>query len=220
MTLTGAQRALLACGAIGAPLFVVVFLVESAIPAIRPLGYSPLRHPVSSFVLGEFGWAQIANFLVTGVLMLAFAVGLRPALRPYGGGIWAPVLMGLLAVGLIGSGVFAADPLSGYPPGTPMVPDRTTEGALHDAFGILVFLVGLPAGCSVVAYRFATSGRRGWAGYSAGTAVAFLTGFVLTSMGFAQHPTLMPIGGLLQRLTIAVGLAWITALALHLLRRA
>jgi hypothetical protein len=213
--------ALLACGAIGAPLFVVVFLIEGAVPAIRAAGYSPLRHPVSSLAIGQFGWMQVANFLVTGCLLVAFAVGLRAALRRYSGGIWAPVLVGLIAVGLIGAGVFTADPLNGYPPGTPAVPAagaRSTHGLLHDAFSALVFL-GLPAACCVVGYRFARSGHKSWAAYSVGTAVVFLTGVVLAQMGFTQHPTFVSVAGLLQRLTLIVGLAWIAALALHLIRK-
>jgi hypothetical protein len=100
-----------------------------------------------------------------------------------------------------------------------MVPDRTLHGVLHDLFGTPVFL-GLPVACCVVAYRFASARRKGWAAYSVGTAVAFLTGFVLTSMGLAQPPLIPPVGGLLQRLTIIIGWTWLTALALHLLRRA
>jgi hypothetical protein len=99
-----------------------------------------------------------------------------------------------------------------------MVPVRTTHGALHDAFSAFVFLA-LPVACCVLAYRFAVSGRKGWAVYSVATAVAFLTGFVLAGLGFSQHPGFVPIGGLLQRLTIVVGWAWLTALAVHLLRR-
>jgi hypothetical protein len=207
-------RVLLTCGAIGPPLFVVVFLIEGA---TRP-DYNPLRHPISSLAIGDLGWTQRANFVVTGLLILAFAFGLRSALRPYGAGIWAPLLIGLLAVGLIAAGVFVADPISGYPPGTPMVPHRTTHGVLHDAFGTPVFL-GLPIVCLVVAYRFAKSGKRGWAAYCVATAATFLTCFVLSNTGFAQNPALMPIGGLLQRMTIVVGWAWLTALAVYLLRR-
>jgi len=131
------------------------------------------------------------------------------------------VLIGLIAIGLTGAGLFTADPLNGYPLETPALPDaaaRTTHGVLHDAFSALVFL-GLPAACCVVGYRFARSGHRSWAAYSVGTAVVFLTGFVLADMGFAQHPTFVPIAGLLQRLTLIAGLAWITALALYLIRR-
>lgn len=216
------ERALLACGVVGPPLFIAVFLATSV---ARPPGYDPLRHTVSAFVLGPFGWVQAASFLVTGGLLLAFAFGLRPALRRYGGGLWAPVLVGLLAAGLIGAGVFAADPIASgvttnapYPMGTQVTADRTLHGVLHDLFGTPVFL-GLPVACCVVAYRFAAAGRKGWATYSVGTAVAFLTGFVLTSMALAQPPLIAPVGGMLQRLTISIGWAWLVALALHLRRR-
>lgn len=213
------ERALLACGVVGPLLFVAVFLVESL---VHPPGYDPLRYTVSAFVLGAFGWVQVANFLVTGGLLLAFAFGLRPAL---GGGRLVAVLVGLFAVGMIGSGIFAADPIASgvtaadpYPPGTLVGSDRTLHGIVHDLLGIPVFL-GLPVTCGVVAYRFVRAGRKGWAVYSAGTAVAYLTGFVLTSMALAQPPVISPAGGLLQRLTIIIGWTWLAALALHLLHQ-
>jgi Protein of unknown function (DUF998) len=217
------ERALLACGVIGPPLFVGVFLVVSV---VHPPGYRPLRHTVSAFALGDFGWVQTVNFLLTGGLLVAFAFGLRPALQRYSAGRWAPVLVGLLAIGLIGSGVFAADPVAAgvtatnpYPPGTLVGSDRTLHGVLHDLFGTPVFL-GLPIACCVVAYRLAAVGNKGWAAYSIGTAIAFLTGFVLAGMALAQpDPLIPPVGGLLQRLTIIIGWTWLTALALHLLRR-
>ena len=71
-----ATTALLVCGAIAGPLFVIAFLIEGATRA----DYNPLRHPVSSLALGDNGWTQTANFIITGLLMLAFAVGLRRAL--------------------------------------------------------------------------------------------------------------------------------------------
>ena len=205
-------KVLLCCGAAGPPLFAVAFLAQGA---IRP-NYSPLRHPVSSLALGDFGWVQSVNFIVTGALLLAFAVGLRPALRRYGGEIAAPLLVGAVALGLVGAGVFTTDPVSGYPPGTPNTLAYTTRGALHDVFSVAVF-TALPAACGLVGYRFARAGHRWWAAYSVGTAVILLTGFLLASVGFAQHTTLMPIGGLNQR-TLVVGLAWLTTLALWLLR--
>ncbi|MFG1704176.1 DUF998 domain-containing protein [Nonomuraea sp. M3C6] len=212
---TSDRRALLACGVIGPVLFVVVFLVEGA---VRP-GYNPLRHPVSSLAIGEPGWVQRADFLVAGALVLAFAVGLAPVVRRWGGGIWSPLLIGLVGAGLMGAGVFVTDPISGYPPGTPMQPlPPTTDGALHQLFSTPVF-TALPAAGLVLAYRFAKLGNKVWAAYSAASAVAFLIAFVLTSLGFAQNPALMPVGGLLQRLTIIIGFAWLAALATYLLRR-
>jgi hypothetical protein len=107
-------KTLLACGAIAGPLFVLASILEGATRA----HYQPLRHPVSSLELGDFGWTQRANFLVAGGLTLAFAIGLRRALRPLGGSTWGPLLVGAHAIGLLGAGIFVTDPVSGYPPGT------------------------------------------------------------------------------------------------------
>lgn len=71
MTRTIKTKALLFCGVIAGPLFVVAFLVEGATRA----HYDPLRHPVSSLAFGDLGWTQSTNFVVTGLLMLAFAIG-------------------------------------------------------------------------------------------------------------------------------------------------
>ena len=195
------ERVLLGCGAVGPPLFVVVFLVEGPFPA----GYSPLRHPVSSLALTEFGWVQDVTFVVTGLLLLGFAAGLRDH------GRWLPLLVAVVGIGLIGAGFFPTDPVGGYPVA---LTERTVQGHLHDAFSGLVF-GGLPAACLVSARR---SGGP-WARYSVVTAVVFLAGFVLAGVGFAQGNALAPVGGLFQRITIIVGFAWLTALAGRLLRR-
>ena len=48
---TVVTKTLLACGAIAGLLFVLVFLLEGATRA----NYDPLRHPVSSLALGDYG---------------------------------------------------------------------------------------------------------------------------------------------------------------------
>jgi hypothetical protein len=207
-------KALLACGAIGGPLFVAVFLVEGATRA----DYDPLRHPVSSLALGPSGWVQGADFLVAGLLTLAFAVGLRLALRPPGGSTWGPLLVGVWAFGLLGAGIFVTDPVSGYPPGAP---DRllgySWHGALHDLFSLLAF-VALAAAYFVFGRWFATRGERGWAIYSAVSGLAFAVAFVLSSAGFGQAESLVGLAGLFQRLAVAVGFGWLTLLAVRFLR--
>ena len=212
----GLTRALLACGAIAGPLFVAVFLLEEATRA----EYDPLRHPVSSLALGALGWTQRANFLVTGLLTLAFGIGVRRALQVRGGSRWGPLLIGAIAIGFLGAGVFVTAPLNGYPPGTPDLPtERSTAGVLHDLFSALVFL-GFPAACLVLGRRFVAWGESGWARYSIGTGVAFFGAFVLTSVGFRHLAggALADVAGLLQRVTLVIGFAWLTLLAVHLLR--
>src|SRR5712692_3684073 len=105
---------LIACGAVGPLLFILVFLLEGA---TRP-GYSVWRNYVSSLSLSDQGWMQIANFLVCGLLTLCFAVGLRQVLRQGKGSVWGPILLGVFSLGLIVAGLFVTDPNLGYPPGT------------------------------------------------------------------------------------------------------
>ena len=207
-------RTLLACGVIGGPLFVATFLVEGASRA----DYDPLRHPVSSLALSDSDWVQGANFIVTGLLTLAFAAGLWRALQPGKGSTFGPLLVGVWAVGLLGAGVFVTDPVSGYPPGAP---DRLSgyswHGALHDLFSGPAF-VALTAACFVFSRRFAARGERVWAVYSAVSGLVFVVAFVLASAGFGQAASLVDLAGLLQRVAVAVGFGWLTLLAVHSLR--
>jgi hypothetical protein len=207
-------RPLLACGAIGPLFFIVMFLIEGATRA----DYNPLKQPVSSLSIGSLGWMQSLNFIISGLLLLAFAVGLRPALRASGGSLWAPLLIAIVAIGLIGAGFFTTDPLNGYPPGSPLVPTvRTTPGKLHDLFSLPVF-TALPAVCFVFTYRFAKAKRPAWAIYSALSAVGMFVAFVLAGMGFQQYPGYADVAGVYQRLSLLIGFGWIALLAANTLR--
>jgi Protein of unknown function (DUF998) len=84
-------------------------------------------------------------------------------------------------------------------------------------FSTLVFL-GLPVACIVFGRWFAARGERGWATYSAVTAVVFLGAFILSSAGFGQTEGLVDLAGLFQRVTLIVGFGWLTLLAVRFLR--
>lgn len=203
------MKTLLSCGAIAGPLFVITFLIEGATRA----NYNPLRHPVSSLALGDFGWIQVANFVIAGLLLLAFAIGLRRMFRP---AFWRPLLVGLVGISLIGAGIFFTDPINGYPPGTPlMLTEYSDHGRLHDLFGILTFL-GLPMTCLVFCFGFVRARKYRWAAYSAFSGIAMFVFFVLAGMGLSQVPGYSDFAGVFQRLSIISGLGWITLLAIHL----
>lgn len=211
-------NALLACGLIGCPSFVVAFLIEGATRA----DYNAFRHPISSLSIGEFGWMQVANFILTGSLLFAFAIGLQRALRNTLrvsiGTRWAPLLLGLVAIGLIGAGIFTTDPVYGYPPDAPLLLAQTSiQGHLHDLFSIFVF-IGLPSACFVLRRRFAALGKGRWAMYSTFTGVAMLVTFVLAGLGFKQISGFVAFAGIYQRLSITIGWLWITVLAVYMLR--
>src|SRR5260370_7510777 len=105
------MKKLLYAGVIGPLLFIVVFIVEGL---TRP-GYSAWRHYVSQLATGDGGWVQVVNFLVCGSLMVAFAIGLRHALRGSRGSIGAPLLFLLLRPSLLSPPIFPTAPPPRYP---------------------------------------------------------------------------------------------------------
>jgi hypothetical protein len=208
-------RGLLACGVAAGPVFVAVFLAEGA---TRGDGYRPLRHPVSSLSLGPRGWIQAANFTVTGTLVLAAAAGLAAIGNPAVGRRAAPALIGAAGAGLIAAAAFPTDPVSGYPPGTPAMPDQFSRvGALHNLAAVPVFL-GLPAAALACGWRSWRAGQRGFALGSAGTAVVMQAAAAAAGAGFAQSPRLVRLGGLFQRASIMTGFAWLSALCMRALQ--
>lgn len=212
--MTVLRRNLLRGGLCTGPMFIAIFTLDGATRA----GYLPARHPVSSLALGRRGWLQTANFVVTGVLYLAGAAGLSRTRDPHMSRLAGPALIGAAAAGITAAAVFTTDPVSGYPPGTPDTPpEPSTAGTLHDLVSIPTFL-GLPMAATAYSWRFARSGQPGWAAYSASTAIGMLAAFVLSAAGFNQSPRLVDTAGLWQRVCIATGFTWLTALtgrALH-----
>ena len=198
-------RTRLFAGILAGPIFVTAFLIEGAFRA----GYDPMRHPVSSLSLGEFGWTQVVNFLLTGALLIVFATGLRdkPAQRRE-----IAVLVFFMGIGLIGAGIFPTDPIGGYPPGTPPELAYTPTGIAHDAFSALFFL-GLPVACLIAAAIFLRQKRWGAMAYSLLTVPIFLLTFGLAGAGFQQYPHWVPHAGLMQRISIVTGFAWLGWLA-------
>ncbi|MEW6405984.1 MAG: DUF998 domain-containing protein, partial [Chloroflexota bacterium] len=80
-TLKG-TRTLLTCGIVAAILFPLVVGIQ----VLTRAGFDINRHPLSLLSLGDMGWIQISNFVLSGLLFLAFFAGLRRQLRGGAGG--------------------------------------------------------------------------------------------------------------------------------------
>jgi hypothetical protein len=170
---------LLLCGIVAGPLYVAVSLAQ----ALTRDGFDLSRHPWSLLANGALGWIQIANFLVSGLLVLAFAVGLRRALAGAGEATAAAVLIGIYGLSLIAAGLFRADPAMGFPVGAAETPTSISwHGMLHFVAGAIGVLC-LAAGCFVLGRRYAVAGHRIWALYSHATGIVFLAGFAMVATG-------------------------------------
>ena len=144
------------------------------IHALAREGFDLGRHPLSLLSLGELGWIQIANFLVTGALYVACAVGMWRALHPGRAGTWGPILVGGLGVGLILAGIFVTDAGAGFPPGAPAgTPEFSWHGIVHGV-GAGLAIDGMIVGCVVFARRFRALGERRWVLACLGTAGSVL----------------------------------------------
>lgn len=211
-------RALLASGVIGPILFVVVLLVEGA---TRP-GYNAWRHFGSQLSLSDQGWEQITNFIVCGLLMLAFAAGLRRIWRSGWGATWGPILLSIFGLSLISAGIFVTGPALGYPPGVPISNQESLHSQIHGLSGLVAF-ASLAAACFVLSRRFVGDPQwRGWALYSVAIGVVVILSFVVSNTAAALDMsgvwTNAPIG-LIQRIGIIGGWSWVSLLALRLLRQ-
>ncbi|MEV6902439.1 DUF998 domain-containing protein [Amycolatopsis sp. NPDC051372] len=91
---TNTTRALLNAGIAAGPVYLVTALAQAL---ARP-GFDPARTDVSLLAIGPDGWIQIANFVVTGLLVIACAIGLKSR------------LIATFGAGLVAAGIFVADP--------------------------------------------------------------------------------------------------------------
>lgn len=171
-------RSLLGYGVIAGPLYVVVSLAQ----ALSRDGFDLARHQWSLLANGSSGWIQVANFVVSGLMTIAFAVGLRRSLPPGRAATWGPRLLGGYGAGLVAAGLFRADPALGFPAGAPDVASVSWHGMVHFAAAGVGFAC-LAAASFVVARRYAADGRRGWAVVSRLVGIVFLTGFMAVASG-------------------------------------
>ncbi len=169
-------RILLLCGAIAGPLFILTVLIQDY---TRP-GFDPRLDPLSLLSLGDWGWVQIVNFVLAGVLNLLYAVGLWRRLHTGRAGTWGPILIGAYGFGLILVGVFRTDPANGFPPGAIAPTGPSWHGVIHALGGLFVFVV-LAAALGVFVRFFLERKERWWAFYCLASAVLllliFFTGF-------------------------------------------
>ncbi|MGW6502017.1 DUF998 domain-containing protein [Nonomuraea angiospora] len=188
--------------------------------ATRP-GYSLWRHGASQLGTGERAWLQTANFVLGGLLLLAFAAGLRRTLRGGRGATWVPALLATAATGMIVAGLVPTDPALGYPPGqpAPATGALTTSGLIHQAAGFALF-AGLSAAAFVLARRLGQQSRA-WAVYSR-LSGALIIVFAFAA-GIAYRLDVLSVwrpapAGLLEHLSLLTGFGWIIAVGVHLLR--
>ncbi len=203
---SGLTRVLLSCGIITGPLFFAVAIIQ----AITRPGYNIRQNAISQLNLGDLGWIQITSFVLTGLLAVASAIGVRRMLKGQKGGAWGALLIGTFGLGLIIAGIFPPDPAFGFPPGTPAGPTASMSGhaSLH-ALGFFISMLSAIADSFVFVRRFGALPARGWAGYSVATGVAAPVLIVLSILFVGWSGVIVALAG-------AVVFGWVSAISARL----
>ncbi len=185
---------------------VAVFGTVSLAQVATREGFDLVRFPLSMLSNGDLGWLQITNFLVSGVLTIIGAVGLRRALRGTPGGTWAPRLMLANGIGLFLAGPFVLQGGGGFPVGDPGVDGMTAGTIGHIVVGSIAFF-SLIAACYVLGRHYSRAGERGLALGSRIAGTAFLVGDVYSmSGGYA--------GSLVLAITALSAMTWLAVVAI------
>ena len=193
------------------PLAGICYLTSGLVQALTRDGFDLRRHDLSLLANGPSGWVHVATLVVSGLMTVAAAVGLARALRNR----WAPRLVGGYGVALVLAGAFAADPMAGFPIGTPDGPpvDPSTAGLVHMAAGGIGFAC-LVAACAVLGRRFAAEGRQRWAVGSWVTGAVVLAGFLGVASGTTSSWAVLGLW-----VGVVTGWAWLGSVCVHSYRR-
>ncbi len=196
-------RSLLRWGLVAGPFFLTLGLAQAFVRD----GFDFARHPLSVLANGPGGWVQTVNFALTGAMVMAAAAGFNRVL-----GSSARVttwFLGAYGLSVFVAAIFPADPVDGFPPGTPEGPPTSisTIGLLHFVAGALGFLS--LAISALAAMRPMT--RRGLSGlglFSLFTGASVIIGFF---GGIA-----LPIGVAGIWFAVVIGWVWLAVMSYQL----
>ncbi|MBZ5631801.1 MAG: DUF998 domain-containing protein [Acidobacteriia bacterium] len=198
-------RSLLGCGVWAGPFYLAVGLAQ----AFLRDGFVFAKHPLSVLTNGPGGWVQTANFVLTGLMVLAAAAGFRRVLGPKSRAVtW---FLGGYGASMIVAAMFKADPVDGFPPGTPLGPPTSisTTGLVHFIAGALGFTF-LAISCFLAARVMRRRNVSSLALLSLFSGLAVVLGFF--------GGIVLPMGVVGIWFAVVVGWLWLTVMSVRLNR--
>ncbi len=205
-------KMLAAAGIVGPVLFTVGFLAQGVLRTDFRAGYNPMAQTISALTAGPDGWVQQMNFVVLGVLVIAFAVGLYQGMQKTRASVLSPALLAWNGVELVIAGLTPLrETATGRIIGDPLGVHGPNSTIFFGCIGIVLV---------VVAWQLARDASwRNLAPYTLGSGIVLVVLLVLALVLVrgAQAP-LHPWEGLIQRVTISVWLLCLVVLARRLWR--
>lgn len=205
------QRVLAAAGICAPILFAMGFVMQGFLRPDLRLGYNPIAQEISDLTAGPSGWVQQVNFIVFGLLVIAFGVGLYRGVRKASPWMVGPALVVWNGIELIIAGLFPRS--------------ENAAGHIYDPLGVhmmngMLFFLSIGIVLVILSLQLARDER--WCNLAIYTRVTGILVFVLNVLnGFfaeAAGDPLHPWLGLFQRTILAVWFLCLIILALWLWR--
>lgn len=195
---------------------IVAFLVLNVGLQFAPPHYSVVTQAVSDLTVGPYGWLMSTGFVVSGLSILAFVVGVVTTTNRSARSTIGLALMTTWGLAAVAIAFFTADVVdsNGYP-GTSdaFSASPTTHGKIHLAIAAVVFL-SMTAGIAVSSFHLGREPRlrpiQPFARAIAATAVVGL--FLADPLGTQG------IYGIMERSVSLLGFGWIVLVAWQLRR--
>lgn len=203
-------RSLLACGVLAGPFYLAVGLIQ----AFLREGFDLARHALSALANGPGGWVQTANFVLSGLMVLAAAAGIGRVLGPKSR--WVSWFLAGFGASMIVAAVFPADPVDGFPVGTPKgyPTSISTPGLVHFVAGTLGFTF-LGVSCFIAARAMRRRQASTLARLSLLSGLAVILGFFGGAAFSSSSAGILGIW-----FSVVIGWAWLAIVSLHLYRAA
>ena len=190
----------------------VFYLVIGTGLGLTRTGFDFSRHALSLLTLGDYGWLQRANLIITGAMVIAAASGFRRALAGSPRARSTSNLLTVHAVCLIGSGIFTPDPMRGFPPGS-TDGQATLSGILHLAFGAVGF-VSLAVAAFNLGRWYTQKDEVRMAAYSRISTWIIIAGF-LAGAALATSA----VGVIALWISVVAGWVWLAAVSIEIYKR-
>jgi len=212
------------CILVCSPLYLGVIVLEGL---LRP-DYDAATMFISELALGSRGFVQIANFIVFGLSILLFAMGVALSFGTTRAGRIGVTLLVIVGICMVAAGVFVIDPV----PASGLTFRPAAIGPRHMSFhskfhyvvsSVAFLLAPICAFCFAFADRFAEDATwQAFRRWSLALGIAMAAGVILMKLATMPPPTnpLQPWRGLIQRAMVLPFVAWLFAFGVVLLKRA
>ena len=212
------------CILVCSPLYFGVVVLEGL---LRPDFHATTMF-ISELALGSRGFVQIANFIVFGLSILLFAMGVALSFGTTRAGRIGVTLLVIVGICMVAAGVFVIDPV----PASGLTFRPAAIGPRHMSFhskfhyvvsSVAFLLAPICAFCFAFADRFAEDATwQAFRRWSLALGIAMAAGVILMKLATMPPPTnpLQPWRGLIQRAMVLPFVTWLFAFGVVLLKRA